>query len=90
MKLRNFKKQDVTQISKLYFNTVREVNSKDYSKKQVETWASEIYPDEFWLKRFDNYSVKVVEQDDQIIGFFEYQYTGHIDCFYVHHEFQRK
>ncbi len=90
MKVREWKKQDVAQISELYFNTVRKVNSKDYSDKHLEVWASEIMQDDFWLKRFDNYFVNVVEKDEQILGFAEYQYPGHIDCFYVHHEWQRK
>lgn len=90
MKIREWKKDDLSQISELYFNTVRNINSKDYSDKHVNAWANEIMPEDFWLKRFDNYFVKVVEEDGLILGFAEYQYPGHIDCFYVHFEWQRK
>ena len=90
MKIREFKDKDIPQISKLYFNTVRKINSKDYSREHVETWAPEIYDDSFWSRRFDNYTVLVAEDADIILGFCELQYPGHIDCFYVHHQWQRK
>ncbi len=89
MKLRTFIEQDISQISELYFNTVRKINFMDYSKKHTEVWASEIYTNDFWIKRFDNYLVNIVEHDQKILGFSEYQFPGHIDCFYVHHEWQR-
>ena len=89
MKLREWKYDDVPHISELYCNTVRNVNSKDYKDEQIEIWSAK-QSDEFWIKRFDNYIVNIVEEQETIIGFSEYQYPGHIDCFYVHHEWQRK
>lgn len=90
MNVREYKQGDIAQISELYYQTVRNVNSKDYSSEQVKAWAPKIYDDSFWLKRFDNYDVYVVDEDGLILGFSEYQFPGHIDCFYVHHEKQRQ
>ncbi len=28
--------------------------------------------------------------NDQVVGFAEFEDNGHIDCFYVHHQFQSK
>ncbi len=90
MVIREFKDSDLPQISKLYFDTVRNINSRDYSPEQVAVWAPEVYEDAFWARRFDNYTVFVAEEDGQVVGFCEFQYPGHIDCFYVHHEWQRR
>ena len=90
MNLRPVKNTDLNQIAQLYFHTVRNINSRDYSNQQIEIWADTIKAEEFWQKRFENYTVYVVESDDEIVGFAEYQYPGHIDCFYVHHEYQRQ
>ncbi len=90
MKSREYKHEDISQISELYYQTVRNVNREDYSGDQIEAWAPRIYEESFWLKRFDNYDVYVVEDEKKILGFSEYQFPGHIDCFYVHHEWQRK
>lgn len=87
---REYKQEDIPQISELYYQTVRNVNCKDYSNEHIEAWAPEVYDESFWLRRFDNYDVHVVEKDGMILGFSEYQFPGHIDCFYVHHEWQRK
>ena len=32
----------------------------------------------------------VATTDNQIVGFAEFENDGHIDCFYVHHQFQNK
>jgi putative acetyltransferase len=44
----------------------------------------------FWKERFKKYSVYVAEEDKRIVGFTELDSTGHIDCFFVHHEWQRR
>jgi putative acetyltransferase len=89
MQLRNYVEADISQISRLYFFTVRTINSRDYSKEQIEAWAPEIYPDSYWKERWNNdYTVLVAEENNQIVGFAEFRSNGEVDCFYVHHEWQ--
>ena len=90
MNIRKHQQQDIEQIASLYYTTVRKVNCRDYSDKHIDAWAPKIYDNDFWLKRFDNYDVYVIENDGVILGFCEYQYPGHIDCLYIHHEWQRQ
>jgi len=91
MLVRNHKDSDIPEIAKLYYNTVHIVNSKDYTPEQIQAWASSKSQNEqFWQKRFQNYSVYVVEAEEKVIGFAEFEATGHIDCFYVHHLWQNK
>ena len=90
MIIRTYKQSDISQIALLYYDTVHRVNSKDYTKAQIAAWAPEVYEDSFWRERFEAYTVLVAEQDGIVIGFGELESTGHIDCFYVHHEWQRQ
>lgn len=90
MLVREYKETDIPCISELYYNTVRNINSRDYTQEQVQVWAPKVYPDTEWIRRFDNYTVYVVENEGDIIGFAEFQFPGHIDCFYVHHAWQRR
>lgn len=87
---RLYHQSDIPQISRLYFNTIHKINSRDYSPKQIHAWAPEVYSNKFWQTRFQNYlAVIVAESGQNITGFTELENNGHIDCFYVHFNFQR-
>lgn len=88
--IRRYKDSDIPEISKIYYKTVHEVNSKDYTQEQIKAWAPEVYPDRFWEERFKHFDVYVAEQDGEVLGFVELEETGHIDCFYVRHDWQRR
>jgi putative acetyltransferase len=81
---------DTGQIARLYYHTVHRVNSRDYTREQIVAWAPGIQNDEYWLGRFERYTVLVAEQGEQVVGFAELEANGHIDCFYVHHDWQRR
>ncbi|BAU65415.1 GCN5-related N-acetyltransferase [Stanieria sp. NIES-3757] len=88
MIVREYQKSDLSEISRLFYNTVHQVNSRDYTKKQIAAWAGEIKDESFWQERFSNYLVYVVEANHIIVGFTNFKPTGYIDCFYVHHQWQ--
>ncbi|ACK65419.1 GCN5-related N-acetyltransferase [Rippkaea orientalis PCC 8801] len=90
MLVRTYQQEDIPQIAKLYYNTVHVINSQDYTPEQIQAWAPEIYPKSYWQKRFKKYQVYVVEIEGVLAGFAELESNGHIDCFYVHHQWQRK
>ncbi len=90
MRIREHSQADIPEISRLFFNTARAINSRDYSPLQIEAWVPEVPPDSFWLQRFKNRRVFVAEERSEVIGFAEFLKNGQIDCFYVHHRRQRK
>lgn len=90
MMIRTYRKRDIPVISRLYYDTIHRVNCTDYTREQLEAWAPSIPSDDFWRNRFNRYVVYVAEQASQIVGFTEWETTGHIDCFFVHHEWQRR
>ncbi|GAB4232212.1 MAG: GNAT family N-acetyltransferase [Stanieria sp.] len=88
MIVRESKKSDLTEISHLFYNTVHQVNSQDYTPEQIAAWAAEIKDELFWQERFKDDLVYVVETNHSIVGFTNFKTTGYIDCFYVHHQWQ--
>ena len=86
--VRKSKKSDAAKIARLYHDTVHIINAQDYTKQQINAWAPKVYEAAFWRRRFQNYTVFVAEAAGDVVGFAEFEITGHIDCFYVHHEWQ--
>lgn len=89
MLVRTHRNGDIPNISRLYYDTIHRVNSQDYTREQIDAWAPDVPADSFWRERFRKYRVYVAEEDGCIVGFTELDSTGHIDCFFVHHEWQR-
>ena len=90
MLVRTHRNGDIPDISRLYYDTIHRINSNDYTREQVDAWAPEIPDVDFWRKRFRKYHVYVAEEDARIVGFTELDPNGHIDCFFVHHAWQRR
>ena len=90
MDIRPYKESDIPEIARIYFNTIHRINSRDYTQEQIRAWAPTIYGDTYWAQRFARRRVLVAENRDRVLGFTEYEPSGHIDCFYVHHEHQHQ
>ena len=90
MLVRSHRNADIPDISRLYYDTIHRVNCGDYSDEQLDAWAPGIPDTAFWMERFNRYRVYVAESDGCILGFTELDDSGHIDCFFVHHAWQRR
>jgi GNAT superfamily N-acetyltransferase len=90
MLVRTHRVGDIPGISRLYYDTIHHVNFHDYSREQVDAWAPTVPDVDFWKERFKKYRVYVAEADRHVVGFTELASTGHIDCFFVHYEWQRR
>ena len=89
MKIRLFHEQDAEQIAQLFQQTVREVNSCDYSLAQVKAWAPDNIYWRNWAKIGAERFTYVADDHGIIAGFGELEVNGHIDCFYCHKNYQR-
>lgn len=81
---------DAGEIAAIYYNTIRRVNAADYSRQQIEAWAPELPRAEDWRQRMSSYTTVVADDGGTIAGFAELEEDGHIDCFYCHHDYQRR
>jgi putative acetyltransferase len=89
--IRSYHRKDIPSIARLYYETVHHVNAKDYNADQINAWTPRVYNNTYWQRRFKHYKVFVAVDNCVICGFAELDVkTGQIDCFYVHHGWQRR
>ncbi len=90
MRVRTYEIGDTKQIVQLFYDTVHEINIRDYTKAQVDAWAPKDIDVESWTKNLSSKFTFVAEEGETIAGFGELEANGHIDCFYCHKDFQRQ
>lgn len=89
MQVRRYQDSDAKFLSQIYYNTIHTINAKDYTQEQLNAWApTSCFEVDGWKKKWANLPPFVALINDIIVGFAEFEPNGHIDCFYVHHEFQ--
>ncbi len=87
--IREYRKADSCSIAEVFHLAIENIDSKYYSLEQRKAWSPELRY-EFWQSRIVKTKPYVAEADGRVIGFIELKADGHIDCFYVHPEYQRK
>lgn len=88
MRIRKYQPSDAPELRRLFFDTVHQINIRDYSPEQVAAWAPENYDIAAWQNRLKANDPWVCESDGIVVGFADLQSTGYIDQFYVHHLWQ--
>lgn len=80
---------DASKLKKLFQNTVLTINKRDYSKAEVEDWAScgdNLSNIEEMIKT--HYFIVAVNQQSQIVGFSSITPQGYLHSMFVHKDFQ--
>ncbi|WP_353496082.1 GNAT family N-acetyltransferase [Vibrio sp. CB1-14] len=79
---------DARWLLKLYQQTIRTVNRKDYNKIQVNCWAPLDMEIEVFERYIDLKQPFVATDGERIVGYSDVQPDGLIDHFYCHHKSQ--
>ena len=90
MILRRYTKTDCAELVELFYETVHTVNAKDYTREQLDAWATGNVNLEAWNKSFQVNHTVVAELDGKIVGFGDMDETGYLDRLYVHKDYQRR
>jgi len=90
MQLREYITSDCEQLAKLFFQTVHSVNAKDYTKEQLDVWATGTVDLKEWDKSFTEHYTVVAIDNNIIVGFGDIDKTGYLDRLYVHADYQGK
>ena len=90
MILRKYAKTDCAELAELFYDTVHTVNAKDYTREQLDAWATGEINLEAWNESFRAHHTVVAEMDGQIVGFGDMDKTGYLDRLYVHKDYQRR
>ncbi|WP_029912647.1 GNAT family N-acetyltransferase [Pelobacter seleniigenes] len=78
------------EIADLFHSAVHAINPALYSPAEQEAWAPTPVDYAFWEARLAMKKPLVAIHDQCVAGFIELEHSGHIDCFYVHPDFQRQ
>ncbi|MEM5565411.1 GNAT family N-acetyltransferase [Psychroserpens sp. AS72] len=81
---------DLPEITSIFRDTVRAINSRDYSEKQIEIWSSGAEDTAIWEERINNLYFIVAEYKNEIVGFAHVTKGCHLDGLYVHKNYQRR
>lgn len=90
MIIREYRPLDCEILAELFYNTVHTINVKDYTKEQLDVWATGTIDLEKWNQSFMEHYTLVAVDDEVIIGFGDIDKTGYLDRLYVHSDYQGK
>ena len=79
MIVRKYKETDCRETAALFYETVHNVNRRDYSRRQCEAWAPEKRNLTAWNERFLRHFSFVAVEDGKIIGFGDIDDDGYLD-----------
>lgn len=90
MHLRKYRSADCETLAKLFYDTVHNVNIRDYSAEQVSAWANGNIDLAAWDKSFSEHHTIIAEENGIIVGFGDITEDGYLDRLYVHKDYQRQ
>lgn len=90
MKLRKYQPTDCAEIAELFYTTVHTINAKDYTKPQLDAWATGNIDRSAWDQSFLEHNTLVAEEGSTIVGFGDMDSNGYLDRLYVHKNYQGK
>ncbi len=89
MILRKYEKSDLAPIVKLFKDTVYTVNSRDYTREQIDAWAGGKIDLDSWQSSLSVHDTIVALEGNLIVGFGDAAKDGYLDRLYVHKDFQK-
>lgn len=90
MIIRNYKPEDCKYLAGLFYDTVHSVNAKDYTKEQLNAWATGNVDFDKWNESLLEHTSVVAVENDIIVGFGDMDQTGYLDRLYVHSDYQNR
>lgn len=90
IKLRQANINDVEKITQLFFDTIQNINIRDYSQEEVDDWSSWKADIDKWLVKMSEQHFTIAEINNQIVGFCSLAPDGYLDFMFVHKDFQNQ
>jgi len=90
MILRTYRPEDGPEMAVLFHETVHSVNAGDYTREQLDAWASGKMDLEAWNRSFLEHDSLVAVEGQTIVGFGDMDSTGYLDRLFVHKDYQRQ
>ncbi len=90
MIIREYKPTDCEDLANLFYLTVHTVNAKDYTKEQLNAWATGKIDLKEWNKSLLAHYTVVAVENNIIVGFGDIDKSGYLDRLFVHRNYQRQ
>lgn len=90
MFIREYQSSDCKELAELFYNTVHTVNAKDYTREQLDVWATGQVDLKKWNQSFQKHFSIVAVDVGIIVGFGDIDKTGYLDHLFVHFDYQKK
>lgn len=90
MVIRGYRPSDLETLTQLFYDTVHTVNAKDYTKEQLDAWATGTVDLEKWDRSLRAHCSLVAVDGEMILGFGDIDKTGYLDRLFVHSHHQRE
>ena len=90
MKIRRYRPEDLTEILRLFYDTVHTVCTGEYTPAQLDAWADGHADEAHWDSSLRQHFSLVYLVDDRITGFGDIAPDGYLDRLYVHQDYQRR
>lgn len=90
MEIREYRPEDCAELTRLFYDTVHTVNSKDYIPDQLDAWADGKPDLERWDRSLREHFSLVALEGERIVGFGDMDATGYLDRLYVHKDYQKQ
>ena len=88
VRVRRYKEGDAESLAQIFFRSVHEGARADYTREQVDAWATEApSPALFEQRARDGRSVFVAKDDDGVVAYGDLEPDGHIDHLYCAPEY---
>ncbi len=88
MTIREYNPKDIEEITALFYDTVHVICSRDYTKEQLDAWASKDMDREVWDRSLKEHHTLVAVKNGMIVGFGDMDDTGYLDRLYIHKDYQ--
>ena len=88
MQLRKYQPSDCAQMAELFYQTVHSVNAQDYTREQLDAWATGEVDSQAWDESFRTHRTIVATENGAIVSFGDMDETGYLDRLYVHKDYQ--
>ena len=81
---------DLTELQKLFVDTITTICSLDYDKQQIEVWTSSVENKQRWDEIITKQFILVAQDQNKIVGFATLDNGNYFDFLYVHKDHQRQ
>lgn len=90
IKIQAYTQEDAQAVTEIFYQAVYALDTRVYTDAQKSAWAPLPIDDSFWAHRLACKKPFLAKMGDKTLGFIELDADGHIDCLYVHPQWQRQ